>query len=457
LERLSHELPSQSIAWRIADHWFAAGNRARALRWKLICWRQLISIGQPVAAVDSIRSALSSASSLEERARVLDELAVALRHASDSKAELSTLEERSALSDRIGDNEATRLALAADIAEARFFCYDDTTKLVSTLRALLRAPQLDATRRLRIARVLMVTADSLVSETLAREALEAVHRGARTLPASASALEVQVIYHATFGDPDDASELADLLHASAAQQEFTPARVVSHLTAALAHRIVDDRPLETSLFEELYEKSMAGSMTGLAIRIAARFGSMLFEDGLIGEAANWSSRASDLVERSGAQRLSTDYLTLRIDLALIDGDLALARRLIELAPVRFPVYGSPKWANAYHTYQTRIEQHERRRRLSPDRLNRMMDWHRRASHLGRYDDHMAVLWTALQWEGRAEEASQMLVTYVAHTRRERRPCIYALRTSTANDPAWAVLAGKSATSCVQATTVQSVV
>jgi tetratricopeptide (TPR) repeat protein len=439
LERIGDDLPSQATAWRIAEHWYSAGDRARALRWKRVCWRQLISIGQPLAAVESIRNTLASCISLEERARVLDDLAAALRHASDTKAQLCTLEERAALSDRVGDSEATRLALAADIADARFNSYDDTTKLVSALRALLRAPVLDAERRCRTARVLIVTADSLLSESLAREALDAVQQTARSLPLNASGLEVKVIYHATFGNIDHAIELADLLHAAAAQQEFSPASVVSHLTAALAHRIADVRPLETALFEHLYERSMSASMIGIAIRVAARFGSMLHEDGQIQDAINWCARATELIERTGIQRLSTDYLTLRIDLALLEGDIALARRLVDLAPVHFPMYASPKWANAYHSYQIRVEQFEGHRSLPPDRLNRMLDWHQAASHLGRYDDHMAVLWTALQAAGRADEASEMLLSYIQQRRRERRACIFLLRSSTAADPAWGAL------------------
>jgi DNA-binding SARP family transcriptional activator len=439
LEGLVDKLPSQETAWRIADHWNAAGDRARALQWNRVCWRQLISIGQPVAAAAGIRAALESCKELTERAYVLDDLAAALRHASDTTSQLSVLEERSALSDRIGDSDSTRLALAADIAEARFNSYDDTTKLVSGLRSLLRAPALDAERRFRTARVLIVTADSLVSESLAREAVEAVLQAGPTASSSPSALEVQTIFHATFGNPSEATELADLLHAAASQQEFSPARVVSHLTAALAHRIVDVRPLETHLFEQLFERSVAASMIGIAIRVAARCGSMLHEDGEIENAALWCGRARELIERSGIQRLSTDYLTLRIDLALSEGDIPAARRLIDIAPIHFPMYASPKWASAYHSYQTRVEQYEGYPRLAAERLDRMVQWYRTASRLGRYDDHMAVLWTSLRAAGRPEQASEILLKYMREDRREPRPCIYALRTATAVDPAWRAL------------------
>jgi hypothetical protein len=353
---------------------------------------------------------------------------------------LQVLEERSALSDRIGDNNSTRLALAADTADARFNIFDDTSKLLPELRSLLRAPLLDEDRRLRIARIWIVTADNLLDAQLAREALDAVPSTPRTTSAASVGLEIKLIYHATFGDPRTAVELADTLHAIASKKELSPSQVVSHLTASLALRIVDSRQMETALFEQLYQRCVGASMMGVAIRIAARMGSMLHEDGEIEAAMTWCARATELIEQCGIQRKSTEYLTLRTDLALHTGDIALARRLIELAPSQFPMYSSPKWSNAHHVYQTRVEQHEGRHRISPERLERLLSWHRTARHLGRHDDHMEVLWTALCDDGRDEEASELLHEYLARSRRERRPCIYALRTRTAKDPAWRIIA-----------------
>jgi len=430
------DLPSQSMAWRIADHWQSAGNQARSLHWRRVCWQQLLSIGQPLAAAESIRSYLACSPSLTARVRMLDQLAEALRHASDAKGQLQVLEERKALSDKVGDADAVRLALAADTAEACFHSFDDTTKLLPDLRSLLRAVLLDEERRLRIARVLIVTADSMLSEPLAREAVEAVPETPRTARSASTGLEVKLIYHATFGDRKTAVELADLLHAAAEKQELSPAKVMSHLTASLGLRIVDTRPLELSLLARLYEQCVDASMFGVAIRIASRLGSMLHEDGEIETATEWCARTSALIDKSGIQRLATEYVTLRIDLALGNQDFDLASRLIELAPTQFPMYSSPKWSNAYHVYLTRVQQRQGQLRLSPERLTRLLDWHFAAQQLGRHDDHMEVLWTALRAEGRSDYASELLSSYLLRFRRELRPCIFSLRSRTADDPAW---------------------
>jgi hypothetical protein len=136
-------------------------------------------------------------------------------------------------------------------------------------------------------------------------------------------------------------------------------------------------------------------------------------------------------------------LTLRVDLALGQGDLALARQLIEDAPRQFPMYGSPKWSNAYAMYRTRVQQYENPGPLPESTLRMLLDWHQAAKCFGRHDDHMEVVWTALVAAGRRDEASTALSEYVLVSRREIRPCIFALRSRTASDPLWHELLARS--------------
>jgi hypothetical protein len=436
---IQNDFAPQAMAWRIADHWQAAGDRSRSLHWRKVCWQQLLSIGQPIAAAESIRAQIACSTSIQERAHLLELLAEALRHAADTRAQLVVLEDRAALSDRIGDTAASKLALAADVTEARYFIFDDTSQLLPELRALLQSPALDEERRLRIARVLVVTADNVLSEPLAREALEAVPANPRTTNALSLALQVKIIYHAVFGDRNTAIELADLLLAVVRKQELSDSLVTSYLAATLAIRVVDAREVDLALLPALYERCTAASMLGAAIRVSGRLGTMLHEDGALDEARRWCDRTTEHVMRTGAQRLSTDNHTLSVDLALADGNVALARQLIERAPEQFPMYASPKWRNAYNVYNTRVGQYERQDPISPERLQVLLDWHHTAKRFGRHDDHMEVLWSALHDAGRREEASVTLREYLLHSRRESRPCIYALRMRTVADPIWGEL------------------
>ena len=437
------EVASQPLFWRIADHWQAAGDRSRSLRWRRVCWQHLLSLGQPLAAADSVRTQLATSTDPRERAYLLEFLAETLRHAGDTRAQLKVLEDRETLSDLVGDDAAAKTSLAADVVEARYLIFDDTTQLLPDLRALLRAPSLDDERRLRIARVLVVTADNMLSEPLAREAIEAVPDNLQTNNTIALGLQTRTIYHAIFGDRRTAIELADLLLAIGETQELSHSLITSYLTATLAIRVVDSRELDISLLPALYDRCIAAGMLGAAIRIAGRLGSMQHEDGNLVEARNWCNRTTELVSRTSAQRVSTDYLTLRIDLALADGQLALARQLIAEAPAHFPMYGSPKWRNAYIVYRTRVEQYESCKPIAAERLKELVHWHESAKRFGRHDDHMEVLWSALTHAGQREQASATLREYVMHSRRESRPCIHTLRTRTATDPFWSELRGQS--------------
>jgi hypothetical protein len=285
----------------------------------------------------------------------------------------------------------------------------------------------------------------MLSALLAREALDAVPTNPRTTTTISLGLQVRSIYHAIFGDRRVAAETADLLLAVADTQELSHSLVAAYLTATLAIRVVDDRKVDVALLPTLYERCVSAGMLGAAIRIAGRLGSMYHEDGDLFQARLWCERTSELVARTAAQRISTDYLTLRIDLALADRDFVLARQLVAQAPAQFPMYGSPKWKNAYNAYRIRVEQYEGRGATPPEQLQELLDWHQTAKCFGRHDDHMEVLWSALNEAGRQEEASSTLREYVIHSRREIRPCIYALRSRTAADPFWSEATAIAAT------------
>jgi DNA-binding SARP family transcriptional activator len=431
---------SQATTWRIADHWHAAGDRSEALKWRRACWHHLLSIGQPMAAADSIRSYLQNSVSDDDRAALLDDLIHALQHGSDARGQLSALTDRIALSDRIGDGSATRVRLAADTAEARFLGHEDTTQLLPELQALLVSPELDGMRRLRAAKALMIVADSLLDEALARKVYDTMPRQPLSTAESLLKDQVELIFHAVFGDRDIAVVLADSLALFADTQDLSPASFSAQLTAALALRIVDGKTSDTSRLERLFHRCLASSMYEAAIRTSSRIGSIKLEDGVIESARFWSQRTSELVAQSGTQRLCTDYLTLQIDLALERGDLLFAQELIDRAPHHCPLYASPRWSREYLVYRLRVAQHRGDPTTASRDVECLMEWHNRAKHLGRHDDDMEVLWTAFWRVGKRAEASSLLRDYLLNSRRERRAISFMLLTRTREDPIWSEVA-----------------
>jgi DNA-binding SARP family transcriptional activator len=427
---------SQATAWRIADHWQAAGDRIQALEWRRNCWRQLLSIGQPSAAAENIRGHLEHASSNRQRAELLDDLILALQYSSDVNGQLAVLAERLALCDSIGDPPQTRIRLAADLADARFYNYEDTTSLLPELQTFLASADLDEFRRLRVARILMVTADQLFDAALACSVYVAMPKPTQSLAATLLKDQVELIYHSDFGVRDEAVRIAKRLNVSLDKVELSPASISAQLAASLALHIVDSEGPDTGNLERLFGRCLAASMNNAAVRISIKIASIHFDFGEVDSASLWCDRATQLIARSGIKRLGGDYLTLRIDLAVERGDIATAQTLIDIAPQHFPAFATPRASREYLVYRTFVDQSSEGRPTSSSDIERLADGHDRAKHFGRHDDHMQVFWTALWRAGRRAEASRLLREYLLVARRERRPANFRLRSRTAEDPIW---------------------
>ena len=429
---------SQAVAWRIAEHWQGAGDHARALRWQRTCWRQLLSIGQPIAAAESIRSHLRHASSDRQRAELLDDLILALQHSSDVNRLLSALGERIALCESLGDTAKTRQRLTADVADARYSNYEDTTARLAELQALIASPDLDEIRRLRTAKVVMVAADQLFDEALARSVYAAMPKETESFPATLLRDQVGIIYHADFGSRDEAYRLATKLDLLLESVELSSVAASAQVTVSLALHLIGTQRTDTSNLERLFERCLAASMNDAAVRIGVKIAGILFDLGEIEAAHHWCERTTQIAEHSDIKRLGADYVTMRIDLAIERGDVRAARELIDIAPQHFPGVSAPRACREYLVYRTFIAHCEGQTTSASD-LELLLYWHDRAKHLGRHDDHMQVLWTALWEAGRCAEASQLIREYLLISRRERRPASFRLQSRTKMDPIWGQL------------------
>jgi hypothetical protein len=282
----------------------------------------------------------------------------------------------------------------------------------------------------------MVAADHLFDETLARSVYAAMPKETKSFAATLLRNQVEVIYHTDFGVRDEALRLAKQLDTLLDDVELSPASIAAQMTASLALHIVDSQRTKTTNLERLFERCLAASMTDAAVRISVKMGCMHFDFGELDKAVYWCDRAAEQIERSGIKRLGADYLTLRIDLALEHGDLPTAQKLIDSAPQHFAVSSSPRARREYLVYRTLIDQNRESGTTAPSDIQRLLEWHDRAKHLGRHDDHMQVLWTALWRAGRRAEASKLMREYLLLSRREQRPANFRLQSRTKADPIW---------------------
>src|SRR5206468_912935 len=136
--------------------------------------------------------------------------------------------------------------------------------------------------------------------------------------------------------------------------------------------------------ERVFERCMAASMNDAAVRMSVKIGSIHFDLGALDTASSWCERATQLIARSGIERLGSDYLTLRIDLALERGDVQTAQELIDVAPQHFPAFSSPRTQREYQVYRVNVDQHHSDRTTSLSGIEQLLEWHSRAKHLGRH-------------------------------------------------------------------------
>jgi DNA-binding SARP family transcriptional activator len=430
-------VPSQEVAWRIAAHWSFAGDTANARHWQRACWRQSVAIGQPMVAAAGIRQQLSASVGQDDRAMLLDELAHALFAAREVSALQEVLRERTCLSSHVGDTMAERERLEFDTIEAGLLNHDDPDQYRGRLRTLLRSQQLDVRRRISGARSLMIAADQDLDRALALETC--VVNSTIDPPDTRSALlhcQTTLIYHATFGDREEAlrniHKLTSLVASADPSWEATSAR----LNIALGRLIVDSEPIDISDLESAFDECRAAEMNRMALSIAGRIGSYYVDIGDIERAASWIANAESLLLRPGSDRVSPDFLTSRADLALLTGDFSRARELISLMPRYSPRFMTGIFRNSLLLYRLRCEQMEFGSPASAREIAQLTEWHSEARSLGRHDEHMEVLWVALASVGRGQEASSHLYEYLTESRRERRQCSYLLRTRTATDNVW---------------------
>jgi hypothetical protein len=428
---------SQAISWTIAEHWTKAGEAIAALQWKRRCWQQLLSIGQPLAAVAGIRSALVQASSPIERAELLTLLAAALRGLGDFHSVRQVIEERIALSEEVDDPADVRATLAFDLLEAREVHSLDLHSPLAALRNYVADAQLDPVLRLRAARLLMIMADHSFDQAVAASTFETCRRICAPSPsAELMQLLTLAIYHTSFGDRSEGLTCAQDLLNLATRTEPSWSRIAALRAYSIAHRAMSPVPPSYGVLETAYRESTEYGVSGAAVVIAELLASFYFDDGRTSDARRWGDIVQGLITALPRSECTPDFFASQIDLALHAGDIASASALLSAFDSCAPRSPRPRLRRELLVYRARVDQFAGRRTAEPDfaELSRL---HTLAQASSRHDDHVEVLWVALNERGKLQEATSLLREYLLHTRREVRRCNYWLRERTACDPTWA--------------------
>jgi hypothetical protein len=374
-----------------------------------------------MVAAASIRSELTNTCDAADRALLLEELSHALDAAGEHADRVITLRERTTLSALCGDSVNTKQALACDLAEASLSNHDPEPLHAPELQRLLRSGALDARRTLRACRALIIIAHNMLDVDLAREVFDRASALAPTDDACAQRrAQIQLIYHTIFGDCDQAVAIADNLRMQAVEAPLSSfsARVLMNIT--LARWVADAAPLSLADLYRTCEQLRAAGMDSYALFCSSRIAFLLHEDCKWDEALHWSTIARNLDDTLSHDRRPMDFLALQMNVALHQGDVAAARRWLDLMPRASPRLATGLNESALQLYGLKFKLLGEQQPADDVDLRLLLSWHQRARSFGRHDEHVAVLSLALSSVGRSQEAVDRIHEYLAKHRRERR-------------------------------------
>ncbi|MEO8631602.1 MAG: hypothetical protein ABI612_26435, partial [Betaproteobacteria bacterium] len=308
------------------------------------------------------------------------------------------------------------------------------------LLCFVKSPQLDVRRRIRAARTLAIVADDELDEGLAKVVNE-INLDLRP-PDIASTLmhgQTHVIYNSIFGDRAEALMSIERLTSLVNSTEPSGEATVTLLNLALASMIVDSRTTKLSGLEAAFHECKVAQMNRMAVSIAGRIACYMIDLGQINGAADWMALAEPLTRLSGMGRLSPNFVSARVDLALLEGDFKRARVYIDSLLEYSPRYVTGIVKNIWQINRLRYLQFSSDQPIPREDLELLLKCHALARAFGRHDDHMEVLWSALISYDEKERASSLLFEYLTHSRRERRPAGHFLCMRSASDPVWSVI------------------
>jgi hypothetical protein len=380
---------------------------------------------------------LATASDPEDRASLLDDLIGSLQATADLKAVIPALNERRSLSSRVHDTPGRVAQLSFDEDEAVLLKNSNPAAHITQLRSHLESSLLNAQRRARAARLLLMAADGDLDPALATYAMSRCQKLVADEPHTTLLLShVSLIYHTIFGDADQALRIADDIQEQTKSLERSWYTVMSDRNCAFARQLAGVGPSDFESFERAFAEATDASMASAALGHAGSLMSVYIDDGDLRGAKIWQTTAERLADSVDVGDLPIDYLGAQVDLSLLSGDLSKATKYYERMEHCAPRYQSIRSRNDLFIYGLRIRTFAGRLDSPTDHVERLLRYHERAKRLTRHDDHMNVLWETLNAIGETEKASVLLAEYLRHHRRERRPCGYILRLRTASDRAW---------------------
>jgi DNA-binding SARP family transcriptional activator len=410
---------SPSLLWDCAAHWRQAGECNEAVEVAHQSAKHLLALGLPGEASAVLAQALEHCTSPLQRLELLPTLCVALKCATKWR--------------RLADVAMTTLALRAEherpdgphselelvLLEAHWKIDWDMRELLGRAEICMGDEEASPLHRVQAASWAIVFADNMVDETAATRAYETTMRlgSSRTIE-SHHHLRVQLIYHAVYGDLERAVEIARTIIASGEGEAdgIALSRACRHASVVF-RRSGRFEEAERALRNALLIAEKAG-MPSYILSCADHLGVYCLEEDDLEGAKHWFDYGRRWIDMSESPVFSRDILNLGAHIALAEGSVEQAMRLVGksgyrqddpilrrqsgelcmLLQMQLAVDGGP---------------------IDRAHVARFAQLHSRLRTRGGQDLNATVLCRALHRMGRSDYARRLLKDYVTTHRREK--------------------------------------
>jgi DNA-binding SARP family transcriptional activator len=429
---------STSMALAAAHSWLTSGDTGAALVLTQRCAAEAAAIGEPAAAADLLAQMVRAQLPTIARRTVLDDL---IRYGDAGGSRIlvvDALRDRLALARGTGEPSADVRRLELRIIEADILNGADHRSSVPVLMKMLHSADTDHDLRMQCLVSLLVIADAEYDTVLASELFEWMAPGRTSDSTNANALRAELVYHTTFGQVERALQIVDdLIRRFPVPILDEQCRIARRFASYSLYRMM--RPSAArSILEADYSFMSARGIRSEALYAASLLTEIAIGEGAFTIAEHWFAETNTQLRGAVAHGLSPNsgYYSSAALFAMMQGRYDDAAALIDVQQAKDSRMRTARYEAICCALRLRTFLMKGEIDSYPDLIARLKALYRRGRALGGQDTIVELLWCASVLEGREQDASELLVTYLREYRREPEPVEWSLRHTTAADYAW---------------------
>lgn len=411
---------SAAILWDCAKHWQLSGNTARAFALASSCATHLMKVGLPIAAAEAYEKCLAFCSDDRERLEMLLAQASAYFKGSAWSEVEAVASKARQIKLRLDPSASPHDELELMELRARWRTLDWHV-IRDTALSCLKTRDASAPHRVE-AGVMGLMLLSFGVEHAAMTAAYAEMENLFTEPdvTAASKLQAKMVFHTDCGDLQEAVISARLLVARHHSEGNDGDEFRARCNAAVTFRVAGLFDEATSSLEEALRLADIHNLLYSKVRALPMLAHLALERGRNEEARRWFVALSNIPPRDGDKYTRLDLDGIAVRLALLDGNLAEAKRALPMSlseACSDPIPYRRTYLCALHV----VTQLASKRGVSRKLLIALEDAHAR-SRIGLHQAFASyALFAALCGAGEEKKAHTLRHEYETRYRREPWP------------------------------------